>query len=204
MGADAANDEFDDSCTGPDTDMGGPLSAEASWVAPARSSPGQYATGIREPVNRTFARYSAELSGCWVPPRRRSSPAAVRVTDTSRPDTSHACGHDATSPWSRYLRLLISPVPLRVHVFDSASVKLVAPAVWAVKSGPAFSVPAMPDSHRNAWIFPYTPGLLKSVSPEFQPALSAAVELNSDVDPATTVAPSCVHDAEARFPAGAV
>src|SRR5258707_5400532 len=41
-----------------------------------------------------------------------------------------------------------------INVFDLASVTLAAPAVWAVKSGDALTVPPMPDSSFREWVLP--------------------------------------------------
>jgi hypothetical protein len=93
----------------------------------------------------------------WPPafaPSLRRIPDEVISVVTSVPVGSHDWGHADTSPWCRYLRLEISAVPFSVHVLDCASVKLVVPGVWAVKSGDAAAVPPMPDSSWKAWIFP--------------------------------------------------
>ena len=135
-GAEQANEEFVASCGVPETDMAGPPSAEAICVEPDWSSPGQYATGMRLPVNRTFARYSGAVERRLDAAETAQQPGGLDDVDVDVPaGRVPVCGHAATSPWNRYFRLEISPVPPRVHVFDCASVNEVAPAVWAVKSG---------------------------------------------------------------------
>src|SRR5260221_7993795 len=87
---------------------GPPGSPDASDVADARSSHGQYATGTFGLPTFVQYRRIEETTG-WLPwLRRRSSPFAVTVTCTSRPDRSHACGQLATSPWNLYRRVVVS------------------------------------------------------------------------------------------------
>src|ERR1017187_890947 len=97
----------------------------------------------------------ALLSGLLEPcDSRRPTPAAVSPTVTSVPVGSHDCGQADVSAWIRYFRLLISAVPFSVQVLPGASLKLVVPGVWAVKSGAAAAVPPIPLSSWAAWIFP--------------------------------------------------
>ena len=47
-------------------------------------------------------RRNADPSGVASWEYRRHGPFAVIVVQAFRPDTSHAGGHSATSPWNRY------------------------------------------------------------------------------------------------------
>src|SRR5258708_2953690 len=155
-GAEAMNDESLASFGGPLANARGrpPGSPDAICEERGPSSHVQYATGATAPAWFCQYRVIGVLSGLLPWPRRRSSPFAVMSTQTARPDGSHVCGHAATSPCMRYRRLLISVVAHSLKVFDWASVKLAAPAVWAVKSGDALTVPPMPDSSFREWVLP--------------------------------------------------
>src|SRR5260221_8203453 len=155
-GAEAMNDESLASFGVPLANARGrpPGSPDAICEERGRSSHVQYAAGAAAPAWFCQYRVMGVFSGLLRWPRRRSSPFAVMSTQTARPDGSHVCGHAATSPCMRYRRLLISVVAHSLKVFDWASVKLAAPAVWAVKSGDALTVPPMPDSSFREWVLP--------------------------------------------------
>jgi hypothetical protein len=129
-------------------------SPDANAVARVRSSHGQYATAALKSVVFFQYRVIAEPRGLEDWPRRRSSPLPCTVAQIMVAVGSNRCGHDGISPWNRYRRLLSSAVPVMVHVLDWASAKLVAPAVCAVKSGDALTVPPIPDRSLNEWTLP--------------------------------------------------
>src|SRR5258707_373765 len=155
-GAEAMNDESLASFGVPLANARGqpPGSRDGIFQERGRSSHVQYATGATAPAWFCQYRVIGVLSGLLPWPRRASSPFAVMPTQPGRAGGSHVWGEAATSLCMRYGGLLISVVPQSLKVFDWASVKLAAPAVWAVKSGDALTVPPMPDSSFREWVLP--------------------------------------------------
>src|SRR5215469_12288378 len=81
-----------------------------------------------------------EPSGDCACDRRRVIPPATAAATAPVLFGSAVLVRLASSPWNRYVRSVISAVPLAVQVRPGVSVNVVVPAAWAVNTGSATRV----------------------------------------------------------------